>query len=253
MSKKYSPSSAGNDKSPIINQRDKINEELQIREFPWTNKQKELIHLIQDKRSKLILLSGPAGSSKSLVSMYCGLQFLNNKRVDEILYSRPILESADIGSKLGFLPGDREIKSQPYLQVVEDKLSELLPSHQIKRLKNDERIKFLEVNYARGLNIAAKYWIIDESQGFCEKELITLLTRIGHAAKVILCADPAQSDLPSNKRGAFQKLIQLFSDDLSKENGIFTFEFNKEDILRSSLCKFIVEKLENSDIGKNGH
>jgi len=59
--------------------------------------------------------------------------------------------------------------------------------------------------------------------------------------------------LPANKRGAFQKILKLFSDDISRENGIFTFEFTKEDILRSSLCKFIVEKLENSDIGKNGH
>lgn len=252
MSRKNRPAFK-QDNSIVIPQREKINEELYIKEFPWTDKQKQLINLIEDKKSKLIFISGPAGSSKSLVSIYCGLKFLNNKRVDEIIYSRPILESADSGSKLGYLPGDRDLKAEPYLQVIEEKLLELLSYNQIKRLKNDERIKFLEVNYARGLNIAAKYWILDEVQGYSDKEIVTLLTRIGHASKVIVCADPSQSDLPPNKRGAFEKFTKLFDDNESKDNGIFTFSFDKSDIVRSGLCKFIVEKLENSDIGKNGH
>lgn len=242
------------DASPIIhNQRDKIREELHIREFPWTEKQKELINIINDNQSKLIFISGPAGVSKSLVSIFCGLQFLSKRKVGEILYTRPILESADSNSKLGYLPGDRELKVQPYLEVVEDKLSELLSPSEKKILQQEERIKFLEVNYARGLNISAKYWIIDEAQGFTEKELVTLITRIGQVAKVIVLADPNQSDLPTNKRGAFQKLINLFVDEESKRNGIFSFFFTKDDIVRSELCKFIVNKLEQSDIGKNGH
>lgn len=210
-------------------------------------------HLICSNDSKLIFVTGPSGVSKSLVSIYCGLKLLNNKRVGEILYTRPILESADSASKLGFLPGDRFLKTQPYLTVVEDKLEELLPPAQKNRIQKEDRIKFLEVNFARGLNIAAKYWIIDESQGFTEKEMITLLSRIAEASKVIVCADPMQSDLPVNKRGAFQKIFQLFSDDISKENGIHTFSFDKDDIKRSLLCKFIIEKFEGSDIGKNGH
>ncbi len=232
------------DNSPKIEQRDKIKEELNIKEFPWTPKQIELIQLINNKDCKLVLLSGAAGTSKSLVATYCGLQALNNKRVSELIYTRPILESADSGSKLGFLPGERNIKVQPYLSVLEEKLEELLPNSQIQSLKQNERINFLEVNYARGINISAKYWLIDEAQGFCLSEMITLLTRISKASKVIVCADPNQSDLPSNKKGAFEKLFKLFSDEESKKNGIYTFSFTNEDILRSDLCKFMVGKFQ---------
>lgn len=253
MSKKHRTQKGAIDLSPKIPQREKIQEKFSIQEFPWTEKQKQLIDLIQDNKSKLIFVSGPSGSSKSLVSIFCGLQFLNNRRVGEIIYTRPILESADNNSKIGYLPGDRELKVRPYLEVVENKLDELLCNSDKKKLQQEGRVNFLEVNYARGLNISAKYWLIDEAQGFTEKEMITLITRIGQVSKTIICADPKQSDLPVIKRVTFEKLFRLFSDDTSKENGIFTFEFTKEDILRSKLCKFIVEKLENSDIGKNGH
>lgn len=232
------------DNSPQVQQRDKIRSDLTIREFKWTDKQKELIELINNKDCKLLFLKGKAGTSKSLIATYCGLQALNHKRVDEIIYTRPILESADSGSKLGFLPGERKIKTEPYLEVLEEKLEELLPPSQVNFLKDNDRINFLEVNFARGRGVAAKFWIIDESQGFCWGETVTLLTRIANASKVIICADPDQSDLPANKRGAFEKLFSLFSGEDSKKNGIFTFEFGKEDILRSPLCKFIVEKLD---------
>jgi len=244
------PNRSGNkDNSIHVEQTSKLKNELKLKDFKWTEKQNQLIDLIHSKECKLCLISGPAGTSKSLISVYSGLTFLNNKRVSEILYTRPILESADASSKLGYLPGERSSKVEPYLQVMEDKLIELLNKNDINLLKSEERIKFLEVNYARGLNIAAKFWLIDEAQGFGIKELITLITRISRASKVIICADPTQSDLAENKQGGFQKLFDLFSDDISKQNGIFTFQFTKEDVLRSDLCKFIIEKIEN--INKN--
>lgn len=232
------------DKSVHVQQNGKIKEELDIHEFPWTENQKKLIDLINSKECKLCLISGPAGTAKSLISTYCGLLLLNKKRVSDIIYTRPILESADSNSKLGYLPGERKTKVEPYLQVLEDKLQELLPNNQINSLKNDNRIHFLEVNYARGLNIAAKFWQIDESQGFTIGELITLITRISHASKVVICADPTQSDLPESKRGGFEKLFNLFSDEISQQNGIYTFKFTKEDIMRSDLCRFIAGKIE---------
>jgi len=230
--------------SPKSVQREKIKNELTIREFDWTEKQKHLISLIRDKDSKLVFISGPAGVSKSLVSVYCGLQLLNNRRVSEIIYSRPILESADTNSKLGFLPGDRDSKVEPYLYVAIQKLEELLPESEINHLVSDKRINFLEVNYCRGLSTVGKFWVIDEAQGFCFNELVTLITRIGIGSKVIICADPSQSDLPLNKQGGFKKLLEIFSDEESKKNGIQTFQFTNEDIVRSGLCKYIVEKID---------
>jgi hypothetical protein len=41
------------------------------------------------------------------------------------------------------------------------------------------------------------------------------------------------------------KIMSAFDDDESKENGIYTFKFTEEDIVRSTLVKYIVKKLKN--------
>lgn len=54
------------DSSPRVHQRDKIDFELKIRQRDdLTDKQKALIELILDKRTKVVFLSGPAGTSKA--------------------------------------------------------------------------------------------------------------------------------------------------------------------------------------------
>jgi hypothetical protein len=55
-----------------------------------------------------------------------------------------------------------------------------------------------------------------------------------------------QSDIGKLKTG-FMPLLNTFNDEESKQKGIQTFVFTKEDIVRSEILKFIVKKLEESD------
>ena len=62
-----------------------------------------------------------------------------------------------------------------------------------------------------------------------------------------------QSDI--NGKTGFAPLVDIFDDNECKEKGIHTFRFTKEDILRSEILKFIVNKLENNPVKqiiKNG-
>ena len=85
----------GKDTSPYVAQREKIDFSLNVRELPWTDKQKEIINLFLDKKTKLMLLKGPAGTSKTILSMYLGLQLLNMKKVSDIVLVRSAVESSD--------------------------------------------------------------------------------------------------------------------------------------------------------------
>lgn len=84
---------------------------------------------------------------------------------------------------------------------------------------------------------------MDEMQNATLSEFGTLLTRIGKFTKMIVCADPSQSDLPFNKQGAFEKIVKLFSCEESKQMGVHHFHFTEDDILRSELCRFVVKKI----------
>ena len=106
------------DKSQRIPQRDKIDYTLNIKGLDWTEKQKAFIELASDKETKIIFLSGPAGTSKSILSVYCSLLLLNEKKISDIIYVRTIVESAAIS--MGTLPGDEHSKMKYFVSVLND-------------------------------------------------------------------------------------------------------------------------------------
>lgn len=215
--------------------------ELKIKSLPWTEKQKQALDLMLHKKTKVLFLKGPAGTSKTILSMFGGLTLLNTKRVSDIILVRSAVESSD--SKLGFLPGDVAEKFNVYLTPFHDKFSELLDKNQIDRLQADNRITICPINFARGLHFSAKFICADEVQNFSKKELQTLMTRVGEFSKLLLCGDPEQSDLPNGKSG-FNKVYEHFNNTESQENGIYCFELTEEDVVRSELCRFIIHKFK---------
>jgi len=250
MSKKHrsvkdneSPVGAKKDESPIIPQRDKLKSELTIfHRKDLTDKQKELIELILDKKTNIVFVSGCAGTSKSFTAIYAGLLALNNKAQSDILYLRSAIESAS--KSLGALPGDLELKVSPYLAPLYDKLEELLPKGDVDRLKKENRIAGNVVNFVRGSSWNAKYVIVDESQNLTPLELKTIVTRLGKYSKLIVCGDPGQSDL--KEKSGFMPMFDLFNNGESKDYGIHCFSFTRADIVRSKFLGFVLDKIEGT-------
>ncbi len=236
------------DSSPYVWQPSKIDYTLSIRTRPdLTNHQKEVIDLILDKGSRITFITGPAGVSKTFLSLYCSLRLLNDKKISKILYSRPMVESADFGSRLGMLPGEIFSKIEPYSLAMNRLLEEMLPVGDIKKLNGDDRLEVIPVNYIRGMTFANQCCIFDECSSFTIGELRTLLSRVGAFSRVICLSDPSQSDLPFNKQGGFEKLIKLFGDEESKAMGINSIYFTEEEIVRSEICKFMVTRFKTLD------
>lgn len=161
------------DKSIKVHQRDKVKEDLKIRDLNWTEKQKEFIKLALDKKTKLIFISGPAGSSKTVLSVYCSLHLMKDKKISEIMYIRSPVESSD--SKIGFLPGDADEKLKYYNLPFADKLEELLNKGQIDTLMQQERIKGHPLSFVRGMSWNCKSIILDECFPGYEK----IVTEVG--------------------------------------------------------------------------
>ena len=95
------------------------------------------------------------------------------------------------------------------------------------------------------MNWMSKCIILDEAQNSTQKEIITVLTRMAENSRCFVLADPVQTDLRTGVGGSFERMSKLFSDEESKENGIRTFEFTEDDIMRSELVKFISKKLKS--------
>ena len=113
-----------------------------------------------------------------------------------------------------------------------------------KELIDSGRIQAMPINFLRGASWKDKVVVADEAQNFTFKELTTLITRLGHNSKLFICGDFMQSDI--NGKSGYADMFNLFKDQESQDNGIHCFSFNKNDILRSELQKYIIGKLEDN-------
>ena len=220
-----------------------IKKQIKLNQLPWTEKQKEFFKVALNYETKIVFVQGPAGTAKTLLSTYCALQLLNMKAINSIMYLRSAVESSD--RSLGFLPGDANEKLRFYNLPFLDKLDELLIGTKPEKLEEQERVSMFPVNFARGMNWTSKCVILDEAQNSTQKEIITVLTRLGEGSRCFILADPMQTDLRSeHSQGGFENLYKTFSDDESMAMGIHSFQFSEEDIMRSELVRFIATKLK---------
>lgn len=183
----------------------------------------------------------------TFLAVYCALHILNMNPRSELKYIRTIAESGE--RALGSLPGTVDEKFNPFMMPLYDKLDELITVPQSKYLETNGFIEALPINFLRGATWNEKIIIADESQNYSTKELVTLLTRIGEGTKMFICGDAMQSDI-GNKSG-FMRIYDLFNNKESEERGIYCFQFDEEDIMRSEILKYIVatfKKLDKTNI-----
>ena len=220
-----------------------IKRQIKLKQFPWTERQKEFFKVALHPDTKIVLVTGPAGTSKTLLSTYCALQLLNMKTISDIMYLRSAVESSD--KSLGYLPGSAEEKLRFFNLPFLDKLEELLESTRVEKLEQEGRISMFPVNFARGMNWQGKCIILDEAQNSTIKEITTVLTRLGEGSKCFILADPMQTDIKQgDKQHGFEKMFKLFTDQESIAQGINTFTFGEDDVMRSELVKFLTKKLK---------
>lgn len=207
-----------------------------------TDKQKKFVEIATNPDTNIVFCAGPAGTTKTYVAVYSALRYLSLNTDLDLYYVRTVVESAERG--LGALPGDIDEKFNPYMAPLDDKLREMVKPTIIPELIKKRRIEAMPINYLRGASWNNKIVVADEAQNFTFKELTTLVTRLGEDSKLFICGDFLQSDI--NGKTGFKKMYDLFDDDPSKEQGIHTFEFTKEDIKRSKILNFVVNKIEKS-------
>lgn len=234
---------APKDKSAKVFQRDKLNFDLHLHHRDdLTAKQLGLLDLIADKKTNIVFINGPAGTSKTFLAVYAALLALEKKSQSDIVYIRSIIESAS--KSMGALPGDADEKLLPFIAPLYDKLEELIDKPDIDRLLKENRIKGMPVNFVRGSSWNAKFIIVDESQNLTPIELKTIITRMGKYSKMIIMGDSGQTDL--KEKSGFMPLFDLFSGEESHEYGIHTFSFDKKDIVRSKILGYILDRIEGT-------
>jgi PhoH-like ATPase len=167
--------------------------------------------LLLDDQVKLVSISGIAGTGKTLLAMAAGLHLvIEQNKYSRLVISRPIFP---LGKDLGFLPGTKQEKFNPWMQPIYDNMEILIngrqetkdaPNGKIfgkKKVNLDDYLDFgfieLEpLTYIRGRSLPNQFIIIDEAQNLTPHEMKTIITRAGEGTKIVLTGDPYQIDIP---------------------------------------------------------
>jgi len=157
--------------------------------------QKEAKRLILD--NQIVIITGRAGSGKSILGAITALDFLNKKQVDKILVTRAAVE---VGSSLGFLPGDITGKFNPYIEALVENLYKCMDKVKIDELIKSGKIEALPVQFVRGKTID-NVLVIEEAQNLTRHEMLALLTRLGKTGKIIINGDNEQKDTKETYTG----------------------------------------------------
>lgn len=200
------------------------------------------VELLSQKHVNMCFLDGPAGTAKTYCAALAGLQLLSQGRIEQILYIRSLVESAE--QKMGFLPGDEKEKFNPWIEPLLDKLHELVRAQDVNSLLKNDQVIAKPVNLLRGLTFKNSFIIIDEAQNMTEGELITILTRFGYGSRYCIIGDMKQADIKG--KSGFKKVFDKFDTDQAEDNGIYTFTMTSSEIVRSPILSFIVDTLTSS-------
>ena len=154
---------------------------------------------------------GPAGCGKTYVATYWALQNLvdKNNNYDGIIVTKPMVEVD--GEKIGYLPGNIDEKTEPFMQSVYYNMEQLIGKQRLDVLRAAGIIKVVPLAYMRGLTLQNKIVMLDEAQNSTTSQIKTFLTRIGMGSKYIVSGDLMQSDLKSRGLNGLEDSIKRFT------------------------------------------
>lgn len=199
-----------------------------------TEKQIELMNIID--KNKIILITGPAGTSKTTIMIYYVLKALQKQTFDKIILTKPIEES---GERLGYLPGDIASKIDPFIESYKYNFLKYITKQNYDKLIKDEIIEFKPLAYMRGLSFENHLMLLDEAQNADWKRLMLFVTRMGINSKVIIAGDTSQYDIKKD-----MVALNRFSDMVKDIEDVAVFEFTENDIMRDPILKEITKRYE---------
>ena len=155
--------------------------------------QRIALDLLMDENIGIVSMGGRAGTGKSALALCAGLEAVMEKRLHKkVVIFRPLYPVG--GQELGYLPGSEGEKMSPWAQAVFDTLGALVSQQVIDEIMDRGLIEVLPLTHIRGRSLHDSFVIVDEAQSLERGVLLTVLSRIGQASRVVLTHDVAQRD-----------------------------------------------------------
>lgn len=215
--------------------------------------QKYLMHLLLDPEIQFITALGPSGTGKTLLTLAAALeQTLNATEYKKVTVMRPLVA---VGNDIGFLPGDKLEKLEPWMASTFDALDLLLEDYQEKdgdswlggsrekvyNLIHTGRMELEAMAHIRGRSLPNQFLIIDDAQNLTQHEAASIITRAGEGTKVVFLGDLSEKQIDNHRLTPSSNGLAYVIDRFKGEDIVGHITLNT--VVRSRLAQLGVEKL----------
>lgn len=226
--------------------------------FKLTDNQIRYVRALRNPEKPVVVVTGPAGSGKTKLAVEVGMEQLRTKSVQRLILTRPLVTA---GEDLGFMPGNLYSKMQPWMAPILDAVADSPFNASIVTQLNtiqqngpayvagsghsgsSPTVEVVPLAFMRGRTFQNAWIICDEAQNCTAQQLLMLLTRLGQGSKMVITADPAQSDVPS-----FPSSGNRVSKNAAVSNMLCSLDASKNEVLKRCV---VHAQLDSSDIKRH--
>jgi len=216
---------------------------------PKTENQELYVKYLNDPKTKLLFVYGPAGTGKTMLACNNAIKELKSGSIDKIIVTRPVVPVEE--EEIGFLPGNINKKMDPWTRPIFDIFNEFYSQKDIDTMLYSNVIEISPLAFMRGRTFKNAYIIADEMQNSSPNQMLMLTTRIGDKSKMVITGDLKQTDrgIKSGLSDFIEKYKKYMSYQTSEiDNGIRMVELNTDDIERNPV---IIDLLKIYDVENN--
>lgn len=159
---------------------------------PQNTEQTLAMSLLKDQGVSLTVLSGVAGSGKTLLACAHALERLNSKRdnITKIVIAKSM---TPVGREIGYLKGDMHEKVLPWLGPFLDNFINCgYEPYRIEKMIEDGELEISPITFIQGRSISNAVIVIDEVQNLDINVLKQVVTRAAAGTQIILLGDQTQ-------------------------------------------------------------
>ena len=193
------------------------------------------------KDNPITIINGPAGSLKTFLALKIGVELMRMGVYDSYWYIRQNIYRPNEKNK-GALPGNESEKLSNLIAPIKDNLYAIMPPGELKYYFDNQKIQCSDIDSIRGRSPLSSYIHCDEAQNVDLAGLLAVMTRKSFTSKLVITGDySGQRDLNTRDFDAFEEVC----DEFKYHSHFGVIHFTKEDILRDTLLKSVLDGFDN--------
>lgn len=202
---------------------------------PKNKNQEQYVRVLGKASKKIVVVSGPAGTGKTLFATEYGVRNFLLGVYDKLVFTRP---SVTVDEDIGYLPGTLEEKMAPWVRPIYDVLYQFITPREVQQHMENKVIEIAPLGFMRGRTFKNAWIVADEMQNSTIAQMKMLLTRLGENSRLIITGDLEQHDRPNEMNG-LEDFLNKFRG--KRSTSISQFEFEKSDIQREEVVREVLD------------